>query len=130
MFPEEHRKRAHSLIELHRADQEGQASKRSDEAGCDGQRFLEAFDSADGDDVEVPIEILSTNVLYIDIRQCNSADNFSEESGLLQVRLDQSNVNVRGPEFDGDARESGPGADVGESRRQRAFGFACVLLRG
>jgi len=52
--------------------------------------------------------------LYIDVCQCKDAGNFSEERGLLVVRFDQSERDLRAPEFDGDAGESGAGAYVGE----------------
>lgn len=55
----------------------------------------------------------SAGVLYIDIRQCKGADDFAEEGGLFLVGLDQGEFDVRGPEFERDAGESGAGAQVG-----------------
>ena len=51
--------------------------------------------------------------LYIDVRQCKGAGDFAEEGGLLLVGLDQREGDVGRPELDGDAGESGAGAEVG-----------------
>jgi hypothetical protein len=42
------------------------------------------------------------------------AGDFAEEGGFLVVRFDQREGDFGGPEFDGDAWESGAGTDVGE----------------
>jgi hypothetical protein len=50
---------------------------------------------------------------YIDVRQCKGAEDFAEERGLFLIGLDQGEADWRGPEFDGDAGESGAGTEVG-----------------
>jgi|SRR5271166_7207950 len=52
-------------------------------------------------------------VLYIDVRQCKRAGDFAEKCGLLVVGLDQGQGDVRSPDLQGDAGESGAGTQVG-----------------
>jgi len=59
-------------------------------------------------------EGFGAGVLYIDVGQCKGAGDFAEEGGLLVVGLDEGEGDLRGPEFYGEAGESGAGADVGE----------------
>ena len=54
---------------------------------------------------------------YIDVGQCKRAGHFAEEGGLLVIRFDQRQVDVRGPDFQGKGGESGAGADVENARR-------------
>ena len=51
---------------------------------------------------------------YIDIRKCKCAGRFAEEGGLLVIRFDQRQMDVRGPDFQGKGGEPGAGADVEE----------------
>src|SRR5579864_592548 len=70
--------------------------------------------------------------LYIDVRQCKGAGDFAEEGGLLVIRFNQREGDAGGPELDGEAGESGAGADVGEAWRLVAgrwsFGVGCWQL--
>jgi hypothetical protein len=76
------------------------------------------LNGAEGDYIKVLAgQGFGADVLYIDVRQCKSAGDFAEERRFLVIGLDQSEGDVRGPEFDGNARESGAGAEVGNSRR-------------
>ncbi len=49
---------------------------------------------------------------YIDIGQCKCAGHFPEEGGLLVIRFDQRQVDVRGPNLQRESGESGAGTDV------------------
>jgi len=53
---------------------------------------------------------------YIDVSQCKCSGYFAEEGGLLVIRLDQGEVDVRGPEFQGKGGESGARADIEDAR--------------
>jgi hypothetical protein len=107
-------KNRNGLIALSGADEDGQATGRGHQGGGGWQDVLEAFYGAEGDCVEGCGEGFGAGVLYIDVGQCKGASHFAEESGLLVVGLDEGKGNVRSPEFDGEAGESGAGAYVGE----------------
>jgi hypothetical protein len=53
---------------------------------------------------------------YIDVGQCKCAGHFAEEGGLLVIRFDQRQVDVRGPDLQRKGGESGAGADVEDAR--------------
>jgi hypothetical protein len=99
---------------LRRADQEGQATGGGDQRRGGGEDCVEALHGAEGYYVEGGGEGFGAGVLYIDVCQCKGAGDFAEEGGLLVVGLDQSERDVRGPELDGEAGESGAGAEVGD----------------
>jgi len=127
------------LVQLRSTDEESQASAGANQTGGYGENASEALDGAEGDQVEAcPIETLLVDagapggcvagcirngVLrkklfgatgeHIDVHQCKGADDFAEEGALLMVGLDQGEGEVGRPEFDGDAGESGAGAEVG-----------------
>jgi len=56
---------------------------------------------------------------YIDVRQCESSNDFAQERRFLLVGLDQGCVDKGGPHFYGEAGESGSGADVDEASGSR-----------
>src|SRR5260370_10499137 len=56
---------------------------------------------------------------YIDVGQCKCAGYFAEEGGLLVIRFDQREVDVRSPELQGKSGESGAGADVENAGMRR-----------
>ena len=104
-----------SWTSLGGADQEGEAASGSDECGRSGERGFEALDGAEGDYVEaIAREVFGALILYIDVRQSKGARDFAEEGGLLMVGLDQGEREVRSPELDGKAGESGAGTYVGD----------------
>ena len=108
-------KNRNGLIALSGADEEGQATGWGHQGGGGGrQDVLEAFYGAEGYGVEGCGEGFGARVLYIDACQCKSTSHFAEEGGLLVIGLDEGEGNVRRPEFDGEAGESGAGAYVGE----------------
>ena len=73
------------------------------------------LDGAEGDDVvSRPGESFGAGCLYIDVRQCKGAGDFAEEGGLFVIGFDQGDRDMRSPELDGEAGESGAGADVCE----------------
>jgi hypothetical protein len=94
-------------------DQEGQAAGGGYQGGGGGEDGGEVFDGAEGDYVEGARDGFGAGVLYIDVRQCKGAGDFAEEGGFLVVGLDQREGDSRGPEFDGEAGETGAGAYVG-----------------
>jgi len=103
------------LGDLGGTDQEGQATLGAEQGGGGGQDPIKLLYGAEGDYVEgCGREGFGAGGLYIDVRQCKGPGDFAEESGLLVTRFNQREGNVRGPEFDGEAGESGAGADVGE----------------
>jgi hypothetical protein len=53
---------------------------------------------------------------YIDVGQYKCAGDFAEENGLLVIRFDQRQVDVRGPDLQGKGGETGAGADVEDAR--------------
>ena len=127
------------LVQLRGADEEGKASAGGNQAGGYGENASETLDGAEGDQVEAClIETLLVDACapggsvagrirngvvrkklfgatgeYIDVHQCKGADDFAEEGALLMFGLDQGEGEVGRPEFDGDAGESGAGAEVG-----------------
>src|SRR5581483_1396637 len=97
------------------AGQERETACWGEETGCDRQDGVEAFDCGEGYDIKgLAGEGFSAGILYIDVRQCKGAADFTKESRLLVIRFDQSKGDLWGPEFDGDAGESGAGADVSD----------------
>jgi hypothetical protein len=118
------------LGELTGADQESEPARGSDQAGGDGQDSVEAFDGAESYDIVTSSDGFGSGNLYIDVRQYNGADEFFEERGFLVVGFDQGEGYLRRPEPDGDAGESGAGADV----RERKFlalltsGLMCPII--
>jgi hypothetical protein len=103
--------------ELGGGDEKGEAAFGGDQTSGDGEDGWEAFDGAKGDDVERDSEEdFGAGGEYIDVCQCKGARDFAEESGFLVVGLDEGQRDVRSPEFDRDAGESGTGAEVGDCR--------------
>jgi hypothetical protein len=111
------------LIQLGRGDQEGEASG----GGYEGCGYWEgvghALDGAEGYYAEAGWgEGFGADGLYIDIRQCKGAGYFAEEGRFLLIGLDKSQGDVRGPEFEGNAGETGSRAEVGHADRARLRG--------
>jgi hypothetical protein len=82
-----------------------------------GEDFFEVFDGAEGDEGGlgeggVGGQGFGAGGDYIDVRKCKCAGGFAEESGLLVVRFDESEMDVGGPELEGKGGESSAGADV------------------
>lgn len=110
-------KRRLELGELSGADQHGEAPCIRYQGRGDREDGGEAFHGAQGDHViRVCGQGLGASILYIDVGQCKSADHLTEEGGLLVVGFDERERDVGRPEFDGEAGESGTGAQVGNSR--------------
>lgn len=104
------------LGELGLAYQESQAAFGCDQAGGDRQDRFEALDCAEGDHVEGRAgQGFGAGGLYIDVRQCKGAGDLFQECGFFVVGFDEGKRDLRRPEFDGDAGESGAGAYVGHS---------------
>src|ERR1700730_8906551 len=116
-------------VRLGLADEDRQTAAGSYQSdGCrkDG---LEAFDGAERDDICVDFgpgclrvfrarfaEVVGGPGEYIDIGQCKTADNLAQKSGLLLSRLDQGEVDVRSPDLDGKAGESGARSNVDDMK--------------
>ena len=66
---------------------------------------------------------------YIDVGQCKCAGHFAEEDCFLVIGFDQRQVDVRGPEFQGEGGESGAGADVEDVRGGGGVGVPFGKLR-
>jgi len=60
---------------------------------------------------------------YIDVRQCKCPGYFAEKDGFLLIGFDQGEMDVGGPDFDGEGGESGATAYV-EDVRVVALRFA------
>jgi hypothetical protein len=76
----------------------------------------EALDGAEGDYVECcGREGFGADILYIDVGQCKGAGDFAEEGGFFVAGFDEGEGDLRGPEFDGNAGETGARAQVGEA---------------
>lgn len=87
----------------------------TDEGGGGGEDFAKALHGTKRDYVEASrSKRFCAGGLYIDVRQCKSSSDFAEEGGLFVVRFDQGERDIGSPQLDGDARESGAGADVGQ----------------
>jgi hypothetical protein len=115
-IPGEVRQRAEGCLRLSGADEKGQAASRGDHAGGSGEDGGELFYGAQGDDVELRWgKGFGAGGLYIDVGQCKGAGDLAEEGGLFEVGLNQSEGDLRGPEFEREAGESGAGADVGDA---------------
>ena len=59
---------------------------------------------------------------YSDVGQCKCAGHFAEEGGFLVIGFDQRQVDVLGPEFQGERGESGARADVEDVGRTAVSG--------
>src|SRR5439155_15103028 len=99
-------------LELTFANEQRQDAPGDNEAGSDRQDGLEALDGAQGHDPCLPGKVLGAGGDYIDIRQCKGTANFLQEDGFLLIRFNQREVNLRRPDFNGNAREAGAGAYV------------------
>ena len=110
-------------VELGAADEECEAASRGEEASGSGKCRLEALDGAEGDNISLAGEVLGAGGEYIDVCQCKSADGFSQEYSFLLAGFNQGEVEVRRPDFDGQAGEAGAGAEVYD------FGRTSVLHR-
>jgi len=107
-----------NLLHLRLSNEQGQAAKCRDQAGSNGEDALEVFDGAEGDGVGVTWlgreKVFGATGKYIDICQSNGPGDLTQEGGLLVVGLDQGEVEVRGPDLDGQARKASTGTDVDE----------------
>lgn len=98
---------------LGHADQEGEAAGRSQEAGGDWQDGVEALHGAEGDGLKPASgKGFGADVLYIDVRQCKRAGNLAKERRFFLIGLDEGKGDLRRPEFNRKARESGSGTKV------------------
>lgn len=101
-------------LELSSPNQQGEASGGLDESGGRGHDRFEALDGPQGDQVERGgRESFDANALYIDVRQCNGAGQFTEEGCFFVIGFDEGEGDFRGPEFESDAGEAGAGTDIG-----------------
>ena len=110
--PDEGWKKGTSTCQLGLADQESELPLGSQQTGGYRQDGLEALDGAEADYVECRREGFGAGGLYIDVRQCKRARDLAEERGFLVIGLDQGQVYLGSPEFDGDAGEAGARAEV------------------
>jgi hypothetical protein len=108
------RKGLASLRLLGGTNQEDQAAGGGYQGGSGEEDGGKVFDGAEGDYVEGARDGFGAGVLYIDVRQCKGAGHLAEEGGFFVAGLDQGEGEVRGPEFNGEAGETGAGAYVGE----------------
>ena len=118
-----------STRDLGLADEEGQATMRGEEGGGDGKNFVKALDGAQGHERGGSRrEVLGAAGEYIDVCQCKRPDGFAKEGGFFVVGFDQGDLRVRRPDFHGQPREAGAGAEIyGQRRMGRWIGR---LLRG
>ena len=116
------------------ADQEGQATGWGYQGGRDGEDGFETLDGTQGYKVVAVFcgfgDGFGAGILYIDVRQCKGAGDFFEECSLLVIGFDQGKGDVRSPEFDGEAGESGAAADVGDGGAVVGRGWLAVGQRG
>src|SRR5258706_16204944 len=86
----------------------------ANEFGGRWKDLFEAFDSAEGDDVEDLGDLLGPGGLDFNAGEVEGTDDLAKERGLLLVRLDEGDVKLRNPHLDGKAGEAGAGANVGQ----------------
>jgi len=99
------------------ADEEGESAPGLDTGGRDGEDRVETLHRAEGDEFGLRGEVLSAARGYIDVRQCKGADDLAQESDFLVLGFEEGGAEARRPELDGEAGESGAGADVEEVER-------------
>ena len=93
--------------------QECHAAVGSEHATSDGKDGVEALDCAESDCGCGRAGVgFGAGSNYIDIGQCNCAADFAEKRGLLLIRFDKGDFEVRGPDLDGEAWEAGAGAEI------------------
>ena len=102
------------------ADEESEAACGGDEAGGGWKGGGKAFHGAEGYDVGCRAGAgFGAAGEHIDVRQCKGAGELAEEGYLLVVRFDQGEMELGGPEFDGDSGEAGAGSDVDQGSTGR-----------
>ena len=96
------------LCHLIGADEESQAAMRLQQGGSSGQDLFEAFHCAKRYQVEARgWKGFGAGRLYIDVRQYKGAGDFAQEGCLLVIGLDQREGDLRRPELDWNAGETG-----------------------
>lgn len=106
------------------ADEEGESAPGLDTGGRDGEDRVETLDRAEGDEFGLRGEVLSAVRGYIDVRQCKGADDFAQEGDFLVLGFEEGGAEARRPELDGEAGESGAGADV---EKVECFGWRLAV---
>ena len=103
------------LVDLGSADQERKATSWGDQPGRHWEYGFEAFDCTECHEPEESgLQGFGADGLYLDVRQLKDPDHFAQEGGFLVIGLDQADGDLRCPDFEGEARESGAGANVGD----------------
>jgi hypothetical protein len=95
------------------ADEQGETSAGTNQAGSNWEDGVEALDGAKGDDVggcERKIFCAASEDLAS--VQLQRANDFAEKGSLLVIRFDQGQADRGRPYLDGETREAGAGADV------------------
>ncbi len=112
-------------------DQEGEDASWRNEPGGHRESGAEALDRAESDDGSLAWKIFRASGEYIDIHQCKCADHFAQERGFLLVGFNERDMQIRSPDFDGEAGEAGAGAKVDEvaSPRPPMLGQNGILIR-
>ena len=101
------------LIQLRGSDQEGEAAAGREQAASSWKDGVEALDCAESDCGCGRAGVgFGAGSNYIDIGQCNCAADFAEKRGLLLIRFDKSDFEVRGPDLDGETWEAGARAEI------------------
>ena len=95
-------------VDLSGTNQESEAASGGDEPGSGGEDVCEALHGAKGNNVEALADGFGASGDYIDVRQCNGANDLAQESGLLMAGLDQGKGDFGRPELDRDAGKAGP----------------------
>ena len=96
------------MRELSLADEEGEATLGCDQARGDREGVLEAFDCAEGYYFGGRVLIVfGAAGEYIDVHQCKCSGDLAQEGCFLLVGLDQGQLDVGRPDFDGETGEAG-----------------------
>ena len=106
------------------ANEEGESAPGLDTGGRDGEDRVETLDRAEGDKFGLRGEALSAVRGYIDVRQCKGADDLAQEGDFLVLGFEEGGAEARRPELDGEAGESGAGADV---EKVECFGWRLAV---
>lgn len=97
------------------ADQQRQAASRGEQASGEIERRLEAFDGAQGDEVEAAFgggELFPAAGEDFDLLQLKPARHLAEEGRFLVLRFDQGEADGGLPDLQRQAGEAGAGAEV------------------
>src|SRR5579863_2720859 len=103
------------------ANQQGKPATGFDEARRCRQRRLEALDRAQSYGFSVIGEVLGATGEYIDVGQCKTADDFAQKGRLLLIRFNQSDMDGRSPNLDGQAGKTRAAPDVEKAAFSRAL---------